>query len=149
MRYTRLFIYIGLICTVYTSLLAEEWTREYSGYSNDEIMELSDGTKISHYKNKGTWKDNLGNFGTQRCIGTVVLDKNNKINDVKVFCQGKDSENDRFTQTASRDDAMEVGVGTNKIIDATGKYKKFIGATCVYAITYVDKAFFSVDKCKN
>ena len=38
---------------------SKSWTKEFNGYSSSEKIELSDGSTISHYKNKGNWKDSL------------------------------------------------------------------------------------------
>ena len=73
--------YTLLLCFIFVNgrTIAEEWTREYSGYRSSEEFELTDGSKISHLKIYGTWKDSLGNYGTQSCLGTVELDSDNKI----------------------------------------------------------------------
>ena len=39
------------------------------------------------------------------------------------------------------------GVGKSNIISGTGKWKKYIGVTCTYAIDYLKTALFLIEKC--
>ena len=43
--------------------------------------------KVIHYKNKTTWKDNLGNYGVSNCLGLIVSDVNENIIDYKMYCK--------------------------------------------------------------
>ena len=45
------------------------------------------------------------------------------------------------------DSEWEAGVGKSTIISATKKYKKLIGKTCVYAISYYKDTFHTKTKC--
>ena len=42
---------------------------------------------------------------------------------------------------------MGAGVGQAKYIEGTGKYKKFIGKVCPYAINYSQGGFFYKQIC--
>ena len=110
---------------------------------------MSDGGKLSHYENSGNWKDSLGNYGTQRCFGTIQINPYKKIEDWKLFCEGMDQDRNNFVLEYFRNTDMEAGTGSYIFIDGTGKWKKFIGTKCNYAITYLDNAMFNFDKCKN
>ena len=44
-----------------------ELKRESSGFSETEEFKFENNTVI-HYKNKTTWKDNLGNYGLSNCL---------------------------------------------------------------------------------
>ena len=53
----------------------DELKRESSGFSETEEFKFENNTVI-HYKNKTTWKDNLGNYGLSNCLGLIVTDFN-------------------------------------------------------------------------
>ena len=116
--------------------------------SNKKIN-LSNGGTISHYKNSGNWKDSLGNYGTQKCYGTILIDPSKKIEDWKMFCEGMDQDRNYFVLEYFRNSDMTAGTGSYIFIDGTGKWKNFIGTKCKYAINYLDNAIFNFDKCKN
>ena len=143
--------YALVLCFIFinSKVIAEEWTREYSGYRSTEEFVLTDGSKISHLKIHGTWKDSLGNYGTQRCLGTVEIDSNNKILGLTAFCQGVDQNKHEYTTKPYRDTDMDAGTGAFTYIDGNGIYKDLIGVTCKYAINYFENVFFEVDRCKK
>ena len=128
---------------------SKSWTKEFNGYSSSEKIELSDGSTISHYKNKGNWKDSLGNYGTQKCYGTILISVEKIIQDWKLFCKGIDQDKNSFVLEYYRNTDMEAGTGKYIFIDGTGKWKKYIGTKCNYAISYLDEAMFNLDKCKS
>ena len=57
-----IFLFLNLLPRM---LYSEDLIRKVTGYSETEKYILSDGTTISHYKNKGTWTNNKGNYGTE------------------------------------------------------------------------------------
>ena len=125
------------------------WTKEFNGFSSSEKITLSNGGTISHYKNSGNWKDSLGNYGTQKCYGTILINSDKRIEDWKLYCEGMDQNRDNFVLEYFRNSDMEAGTGSYVFIDGTGKWKKFIGTNCNYAINYLDNAMFNFDKCKS
>ena len=142
----RLF-FITLILFITTNLYSISWTKEYNGISSSEKIDLSDGRKISHYKNSGNWTDSMGNFGTQNCFGTILINLKKQIEDWILFCQGIDQDKNKFVLEYFRNNDMEAGAGSYIHIDGTGKWKKLIGTKCNYAINYLDNAMFNLDKC--
>ena len=54
-----------------------------------------------------------------------------------------------FTKGERLSDEVEAGVGTQNIIDGTGKWKTFIGSKCTYGIKYKDDVVFASQKCKS
>ena len=68
------------------NLYSINWTKEFNGISSSEKINLFNGGTISHYKNSGNWKDSLGNCGTQKCYGKILIDSSKKIEDWKMFC---------------------------------------------------------------
>ena len=141
--------FITLYFILTTNSYAISWTREYNGVSSSENIKLSDGRKVSHYKNSGNWKDSIGNYGTQKCFGTILITSEKKIEDWKLFCEGMDQERNNFVLEYFRNSDMEAGTGSYVFIDGTGRWKKFIGTKCKYAINYLDNAMFNFDKCNS
>lgn len=154
MRFSFSFFLLVLAAVTFCSLtfkssFSAEWTREYNGFSSREIFELTDGSKISHYKNKGTWKDSLGNYGIQECMGLIEINEEGKIIDWKLFCQANDQNDDQFTIEYFRNTDMAAGTGTYILIDGEGPWKEFVGMTCNYAVSYLKDAMFILEKCKK
>ena len=123
-----------------------ELKRESSGFSETEEFTFENNTVI-HYKNKTTWKDNLGNYGPSKCLGLIVTDFNKEIIDYKMYCKYLDQDNDEYTHKYIRESTVSGGVGKSNIISGTGKWKKYIGVTCTYAIDYLKTALFLIEKC--
>ena len=125
----------------------KEWTHKYSGFASNESFKLEDSSKILHYKNKGTWEDTMGNFGTQTCFGLVLLEKNNNIISMEIYCEAQDQDNDKFYTKVTRDSSLDAGVGEYVLIDGSGKWKNMIKSKCKYAVKYKEKALFVTSKC--
>ena len=53
-----------------------------------------------------------------------------------------------YTKGSRKSEDSRAGVGKQKIIDGTGKWKKLIGAICIYGVKYVDEVLFASQKCK-
>ncbi len=59
--------------TIIKNSYSINWTKEFNGISFSEKINLSNRGTISHYKNFGYWKVSLGNYGTQKCYGTILI----------------------------------------------------------------------------
>ncbi len=153
MRYFKIartiFFCVVVFLITKKNVFAEEWVQTYKAYSSKDEYMLSDGSRISHYKNKGLWEDSLGNYGTQSCMGTIALNNEGKILEWMLFCQGKDFKNNQFTTRAYRDNDMDAGIGASTYIDGNGIFEDYIGAKCKYAVNYFEEALFAVNKCKK
>ena len=57
--------------------------------------------------------------------------------------------NQFYTKGERLSDEVEAGVGTQNIIDGTGKWKTFIGSNCTYGIKYKDDVVLASQKCKT
>ena len=40
------------------------------------------------------------------------------------------------------------GVGTQEIIEGTGKWQSLVGSVCTYGVKYKDEVLFASQKCK-
>ena len=127
----------------------KEWTQKYSGFTSNESFKLEDSSKILHYKNKGTWDDTMGNFGTQSCFGLVLLEKNNNIISMEIYCEAQDQDDDKFYTKVTRDSSLDAGVGEYVLIDGSGKWKNMVNSRCKYAIKYKKNALFVNSKCRQ
>ena len=136
-------IFLGLYIS---SGNTDELKRESSGFSETEEFKF-ENSKVIHYKNKTTWKDSLGNYGLSNCLGLIVTNANKEIIDYKMYCKYLDQDNDEYTHKYIRETAISRGVGKSSIISGTGKWKKYIGVKCTYAIDYLKTALFTVEKC--
>ena len=143
----KYFLTILLLKILLGKLYAEDLVRKVTGYSETEKYILSDGTTISHYKNKGTWTNNRGNYGTETCKGTIVINPEDTIIDYLLFCNGKDHKGHKYAAQLQRSSNMDAGTGHYLYIDETGTWKKLIEKKCNYAISYLGDAYFTTDKC--
>ena len=125
-----------------------EWNFEYSGFVILNTISFPAGGKIIHITNKFTWKDSFGNYGKGKCYGTV--ESYIKTGDtLKYYCEMNDQDDEKFFTKGGREsENVDAGVGTQDIIDGTGKWKTFIGSTCTYGIKYKDDVVFASQKCK-
>ena len=146
--YVMLFIVSASVKPIANDNNIKEWTHKYSGFASNESFKLEDSSKILHYKNKGTWEDTMGNFGTQSCFGLVLLKKNNNIISMEIYCEALDQDNDKFYSKFTRDSTYDAGVGEYVLIDGSGKWSSMIKSKCKYAIKYKEKALFVNSKCR-
>ena len=143
-----LFVFSSSLISIANNENIKEWTQKYSGFASNESFSLEDSSKILHYKNKGTWEDTMGNFGTQSCFGLVLLKKNNNIISMEIYCEALDQDNDKFYSKFTRDSTYDAGVGEYVLIDGSGKWRSMIKSKCKYAIKYKEKALFVNSKCR-
>ena len=119
-------------------------------YQNEEIL-MQDGNKLVHYQSKGNWSDNQNNYGRFKCKGSLLINKSGKRSDKElVICELEDVNGEYMWNIPKRSDSeWEAGVGKSTIISATEKYKRLIGRTCLYAVSYYKDTFHTKTKCEN
>ena len=113
-----------------------------------EKFTYSNKSTYSIYKGEGSWTNNLGDYGHIKCMGPIEKDSNYfKLNHI---CEYINQNNEKMWHRVNREGNQDAdaGVGKSMIIDATGKYKKYVGSECPYAIKYLDNKNFSKSKCK-
>ena len=121
------------------------------GNARVEASEFSftDKSKYLTVKQIGQWTDNLGNYGSNKCIGLIKKDAKEKINFLDVICEYTD-QNDmitwrKFDRTGS---AIQRGVGISTVIDTTSKYRdQLIGTKCSYPVNRTKDMVFSKSVC--
>ena len=122
----------------------------FSGSSNDtDIIEFPNNTKYQQIKNTANWQNTYGDFGILKCLFNIYLGENNSNAQLSGFCDGKNQDNEKFWLEFERNtDDFDAGIGRSKFIFGNGKYKKFIGTQCIYAVKILDDSAFSKHKCK-
>ena len=122
----------------------------FSGSSNDtDIIEFPNNTKYQQIKNTANWQNTYGDFGILKCLFNIYLEENNSNAQLSGFCDGKNQDNEKFWLEFERNtDDFDAGIGRSKFIFGNGKYKKFIGTQCIYAVKILDDSAFSKHKCK-
>ena len=132
------------------NLNSAELISEGSGnFSQLEII-LTDKSKVSTFTTKGTFKNNIGKYGSFICIGFIDRKSSGEINKLENICEIIDQDGIKTWTKGKRSKSdIKAGVGTNFIVDSTSKHKKIlIGTECKYAVNYVRDLSFSKTICK-
>ena len=72
----------------------------------------------------------------------------NKKIELEVICENINQDNEIFWNSRIRKSEKGGGAGKMKILNGTGKYKKFIGLTCPYGVNYKKNYAWFKAKCK-
>ena len=127
-------------------------TKEYIVTGSDvtkiETFELANKTKFSSFKVTGSWTDNYGNYGFNKCMG--IINKNQKEVELYFMCEREDKNGFKIWTINKRKSGIQnSGVGTFEIVDATiPKKELLIGKKCTYAVKYLKQTNFNKSKCK-
>ena len=121
---------------------ANKYSSESSGKETYNFsIDTKDGYSKQIRKTEGTWTDNLGNYGINTCVGTLIQD-NKKIN-LDLICENIDQDKEKSWSKLYRKNTIDDSVvGVIEYIDATEKYKFLIGKKCNYALKFYEKSFF-------
>ena len=137
-------ILIGL-SSIY-NVYAKEYIFNGYGISKQHSIDVSDDYKFSSYTSEGMWDDSNGDYGNEKCSG-YVKQINKKI-ELEVICENINQDNEIFWNSRIRKSEKGGGAGKMKILNGTGKYKKFIGLTCPYGVNYKKNYAWFKAKCK-
>ena len=133
----KYFLILNLVF-IYTSFSkAEKYIFESSASVVSNHVIIAENLKSTTITIENRWTDSLGEFGTGFCNGHILTE--NKEISLKVFCEQLASNGDRFWTRLIREKDMEAGVGKIRFIRGTGKYKKFVGLECPYAVNYMNE----------
>ena len=145
-------ILILLCYFILLNLYSESFEIEifFSSNSNDlDIIEFPNNTRYQQIKNTANWQNTYGDYGILKCLFNIYLGENNSNTRLSGFCDGKNQDNEKFWLEFERNtDDFDAGIGRSKFIFGNGKYKKFIGTQCIYAVKILDDSAFSKHKCK-
>ena len=145
-------ILILLFYFIFLNLYSKSFEVEifFSINSNDiDIIEFPNNTKYQQVKNTANWQNTYGDYGVLKCLFNIYLGDKNSNAKLLGFCDGKNQDNEKFWLEFERNtDDFDAGIGRSKFIFGNGKYKKFIGTQCIYAVKILDDSAFSKHKCK-
>ena len=143
--------YFLILLTIFCNHLnAAELISEGSGnFSQIEII-LTDKSKVSTFTTTGTFKNNIGKYGSFVCIGFIDRKSSGEINKLENICESIDQNGIKMWTKGSRSKSdIKAGVGKSFIVDSTSKHKKIlIGTECKYAVNYVRELSFARTICK-
>ena len=141
---------LTLFFIICNKLYSAELVSEGAGkFSQTEII-LTDKSKVSTFTTTGTFKNNIGKYGSFICIGFIDRKSSGEINKLENICESID-QNGVKTWTKGRRSKSDIkaGVGNSFIVDSTSKHKKIlIDTECKYAVNYVRDLFFAKTICK-
>ena len=110
-------------------------------------IELPGGSTYSSFEVTGAGKANTGKYSTVICVGHRV-DKNNKLEEQKVFCNASVSDGYEYSFMQIRNETdTDAGVGKTIILSGTGPYKELANTECIYAVSYLRDHAFVTTKC--
>ena len=142
--------FLILFTILCNNLNSAELISEGSGnFSQLEII-LTDKSKVSTFTTKGTFKNNIGKYGSFICIGFIDRKSSGEINKLENICESTDQNGIKMWTKGRRSKSdIKAGVGNNFIVDSTSKNKKIlIGTECKYAVNYVRDLSFAKTICK-
>ena len=119
-----------------------------SDITETKTFELENKSKFSSFTVNGSWTDNFGNYGFNKCMG--IINKNLKNVELYFMCEREDKNGFKIWSINKRKSGIQnSGVGTFEIVDATiPKKELFIGKKCTYAVKYLKETSFYKSKCK-
>ena len=134
------------------STLNGEDIKEYivtgSDITKTKSFDLGNNSTFSSFTVKGSWTDNYGNYGFNKCMGII----NKNLNNVELYfmCEREDKNGHKYWTISRRNsETQSSGVGSFEIVNATiPKKELFIGKKCTYAVQYLKETNFYKSKCK-
>ena len=135
-----------LMLLSFKSIVAKEYIFNGYGISKQYTIDVSENFKLSSYTSEGMWDDSNGDYGNEKCSG-YVKQINKKI-ELEVICENINQENEVFWNSRIRKSDKGGGIGQMKILNGTGKYRKFIGLVCPYGVNYKKNYAWLKAKCK-
>ena len=148
-----MYIFLKTFIFLFLILMAKaDDKKEYivtgSDTTKTESFNLENKSKFSSFTVSGSWTDNFGNYGFNKCMGTI--NKNLKNVALNFMCEREDKNGYKIWTISKRNSETKTsGVGTFEIVDATiPKKELFIGKKCTYAVKYLKETNFYKSKCK-
>ena len=145
--------FIIILASFFITALLHSYDFELEVLSNEgdiRVIELPDILTYRQFYVKSNWKDTLGDWGVIECTGSHTLHKK-KGTVAKNYCKGTNVEDDNFWLIMDRvSNNFDAGIGEIKYVEGTGKFKKYIGVKCVYAVSHLKKGkgSFIKSQCK-
>ena len=136
-----------LLLFLYTPILiAEEYNLKVLGENNIKEL-IVENEKLVLAETEFKWTDSDANFGKGFCLGSI----NSFLENIELsfLCEFLDYEGEKFwTKIYRKSSELSTGIGTQKYIKTTQKYKKLLNKECKYAVSWFDKTSFLMEqKC--
>ena len=127
-------------------LISEEYSLKVLGENSIRELEV-ENEKMVLAETEFKWTDSDANFGKGFCLGSI-----NSLNEnfeLSFLCEFLDYEGEKFwTKIYRKSSELSAGIGTQKYIKTTKKYKKLLNKECKYAVSWFDKTSFLIEqKC--
>lgn len=144
---------------IINTLSAKDFSLEAYSKTKRERVKIADNFVYENIVTKGQWKDSEGQYGLFVCHGNIIQE--NRIKKLEAFCEYVDRDNDKawtaMTSNKEIDNENKMyqfdttgEVGSNIYLNGSGKYKKYVGYNCTFAVKYYDEEYnFLVQKCKS
>ena len=141
-------IFVSLIFTTVSAEDNIDYIVTGSDTTETKTFELKNKSKFSSFTVNGSWTDNFGNYGFNKCMG--IINKNFKNVELYFMCEREDKNGFKIWSINKRKSVIQnSGVGSYEIVDATiPKKELFIGKKCTYAVKYLKETNFYKSKCK-
>ena len=116
--------------------------------SETTIFKFSDNITYRHFYSFQNWKDNLGDWGTLECAGNhTIIENEGTI--LKNYCKGINKDGDLFWLMMDRNSTdFDAGLGKIQYREGTGKFEKYFGTECIYAINFLKYGNGTFQKAK-
>ena len=147
----KIFIKLIIVLFISNHLNAIELEIEVIGKTNRQTqIKLPDGKKYVSFRHEGGFKSTLAKYGSYFCEGSIFYNKQNLLEEMSLFCEFTDQNEDKFYATGKRKKGSEasIALGQTILFDANGFWKQYIGLECTYVVEYVNDILFSPQKCK-
>ncbi len=143
-----LIISFSLLLTTLNSEDFKELIVTGTDVTKTKTFDLGNNNKFSSFTTNGSWTDNYGNYGFNRCMG--IINKNPNNVDLYFMCEMEDKNGYKIWLISKRNsETQSSGVGSYEIVNATiPKKELFIGKKCTYAVKYLREINFTKSKCK-
>jgi hypothetical protein len=143
----KLIIIILILLVSYKNVIAEEYSIKIIGKNNFKSM-IINNEKSTIVENNFTWVDSFANYVTGFCFGSILNDNDNIT--LNNFCEFTDSDEKKFWSKVQRVSSnLESGLGKQKFLKASDKYKFLLEKDCKYAVSFFHEVNFLVElKCK-
>ena len=143
---------LTIFFSLFLFILNSEGFKEYiitgTDVTKTKTFDLGNNNKFSSFTTNGSWTDNYGNYGFNRCMG--IINKNPNNVDLNFMCEMEDKNGYKIWLISKRNsETQSSGVGSYEIVNATiPKKELFIGKKCTYAVKYLRETNFNKSKCK-
>ena len=148
MRYiAKIFISLFFLSTLNAADI-KEYIITGSDVTKTKSFDLGNNSIFSSFTVSGSWTDNYGNYGFNKCMG--IINKNYDNVELYFMCEREDKNGYKiWTISRRKSETQTSGVGSFEIVNATiPKKELFIGKKCTYAVKYLKETNFYKSKCK-